>query len=166
MSADPMKYRTRFLILTLLAVKPSHGYELSKKIEAITAGLVKASPGTIYPLLRELREQGLVEEDRVIEGGRLRKIYRLTREGARMLRDELALFYDITNRLLELAAEARRSLEQLQEPPGQECPPPRIVRALKRLRATIDEYLESLQEKMAKCRGGWDNNAAENRGKA
>ncbi|GAB6148630.1 hypothetical protein JCM10135_11720 [Stetteria hydrogenophila] len=49
-ACDPVRLRLRFMILTLLAVKPSHGYELSKTIEEITLGNVKASPGSLYPL--------------------------------------------------------------------------------------------------------------------
>ncbi len=152
MRQDPLKYRIRFLILTLLAIKPSHGYELSKKIEKITGGLISGSPGSIYPLLRELKEEGLVEESSVIEKGRLRKVYRLTREGARKVLEELNIFYEISNRLLALAVEARKALTRVVETGEGGCPSDEIVEALRRISKTIQEYLASLEEKYRECR--------------
>ncbi len=41
--------------------------------------------GTLYPLLRRLDEQGLLESDWKVEGPRPRKYYRLSEEGRRVL---------------------------------------------------------------------------------
>ncbi len=150
---DPFKYRIRFLILSLLAIKPSHGYELGKRIEEITRGLVKGSPGSIYPVLRELKEQGLLEEDLIVEQGRAKKIYRLTEKGAMLLLDELNLFYDIANALIDLTVRAKKSLQNLIEHgyKAEACPDPETIERLENIRNTIDEYLDALKRKMLEC---------------
>ncbi len=144
--ADPFRYRIRFLVLTLLALKPSHGYELSKKIEEFTRGFIRPSPGSVYPLLRELKEEGLVEEDLVVEKGRARKIYKLTRKGEETILHELNVFYDIMNGIFEIAVAARRSLEEKLAGRGKGCIPRSIVKGLERLRDVVDNYLKALKD--------------------
>ena len=50
----------RLLLLALIADRPSHGYDLIRTIEARFGGHYSPSPGTIYPTLTLLEEQGLV----------------------------------------------------------------------------------------------------------
>ena len=74
----------RLLILGLLAEEPMHGYELLKRIEEITRGFWRPSPGTLYSLLKSLKEEGLVVTDHVEGSGvpsGLRIVYRLTKKG-------------------------------------------------------------------------------------
>ena len=144
---DPFKYRLRFLILSLLAIKPSHGYELSRRIEEITQGFIRAGPGSVYPTLRELREEGLIEETTLIESGRVRKVYKLTRKGAMDLLNSLDIFQDIAASLLELTAEARRSLAARIREEQADCVPRQIVERLEALTRMIEEYLTLLKEK-------------------
>ena len=154
--SDPLRYRVRFLILTLLAIKPSHGYELSKKIEDLTRGLVKGSPGSIYPVLKELKDEGYLEEDLVVEQGRAKKIYRLTPKGARVLASELDIFYDIANVLIELAVKAKKRLEEIAGDasglrPYEACPDPETIERLDNLKHMIEDYLETLRERLREC---------------
>ena len=81
---SPQRSILRLLVLGLLAEKPMHGYELLKRIEEITRGFWRPSPGTLYSLLKSLREEGLVVTDRVEGSGvpsGLRIVYRLTKKG-------------------------------------------------------------------------------------
>jgi DNA-binding PadR family transcriptional regulator len=68
----------RFLVLSLIAEKPRHGYELIKEIEERTGGAYAPSPGVVYPLLTMLEEMGLVNLS--AEGGG-KKLYAITPEG-------------------------------------------------------------------------------------
>ncbi len=150
---DPLKYRLKFLVLTLLAIGPSHGYELGKKIESITMGLVRAGPGSIYPLLRELREEGLVEEELSVEGGRARKVYKLTEKGVSRLYEDLSLVKNILDNLQALVSTALESLRSRIgsiESCGSE---ERVLEALRRLRGVIDEYVGELEARARSCRG-------------
>ncbi len=67
----------RSAIIVLLAEEPMHGYQLIREIEERSGGRWKPSPGSIYPTLQMLADEGAVtvatEEDR--------KIYSLTEAG-------------------------------------------------------------------------------------
>ena len=142
---DPLRVRLRFMVLTLLAVKPSHGYELSKMIEDLTLGTLKAGPGSLYPLLRERSNEGLVEEESIIESGRLRKIYRLTEKGWEALASAIEVARAITSnvmRLLDLAAQRLRSRAR------GGCVPPEIIEYLYKLEETARNIAAALQERV------------------
>jgi DNA-binding PadR family transcriptional regulator len=68
----------RFLVLSLIAEKPRHGYELIKEIEERTGGAYAPSPGVVYPLLTMLEEMGLARLS-AEDGGK--KLYAITPEG-------------------------------------------------------------------------------------
>lgn len=80
-----------FLILTALAAGSQHGYGVISDVKAISGGRVRLRAGTLYSALDRLRIDGLVEVDREeVVDGRLRRYYRLTVEGARLLAAEAA----------------------------------------------------------------------------
>ncbi len=68
----------RFVILALIAEKPSHGYELIKAIEEKLGGGYAPSPGVVYPTLTLLEELGYVTVE-AQEGGK--KLYSITDAG-------------------------------------------------------------------------------------
>lgn len=70
------------MVLSLVAKKPSYGYEIIKDIQEASSGLYVPSPGVIYPTLTLLEEQGFLESE-VIE--RNRKSFKITQEGAEHL---------------------------------------------------------------------------------
>ncbi|MBC7297284.1 MAG: PadR family transcriptional regulator [Demequina sp.] len=67
----------RAAVLVLLAEQPRHGYDLIRAIEERSAGAWTPSPGSIYPTLQALEDQGLIAID-TVEG---RKIASLTDVG-------------------------------------------------------------------------------------
>lgn len=68
----------RSAVLLLLADSPMHGYQLIQEIDERSGGEWKPSPGSIYPTLSALEDEGLLVIER-IEG---RKTARLTAAGA------------------------------------------------------------------------------------
>ncbi|MCL3839078.1 PadR family transcriptional regulator [Aeromicrobium duanguangcaii] len=68
----------RAAALLLLAEAPAHGYSLIQQIAARSDGAWSPSPGSIYPVLQQLEDEGLIEFTRV-EG---RKTASLTETGA------------------------------------------------------------------------------------
>jgi DNA-binding PadR family transcriptional regulator len=48
------------VLLAILAEGPGHGYELMQRIEEKTSGAWKPSPGSVYPTLQFLEDEGLV----------------------------------------------------------------------------------------------------------
>ena len=85
----------KFVILRLLKEKPSHGYELIKALEEKLAGCYTPSPGTVYPTLQMLEDQGYVRA--VEEGGK--RIYHITAEGEAFLAANQSTVEDIFDRV-------------------------------------------------------------------
>jgi DNA-binding PadR family transcriptional regulator len=67
----------RAAVLALLAEKPMHGYQLIHEIEERSGGAWKPSPGSVYPTLQLLADEGLISA----EESNGRKTYSLTDEG-------------------------------------------------------------------------------------
>lgn len=55
----------RAAALLLLAERPRHGYDLIQEIKERSDGMWSPSPGSVYPVLQQLEDEGLVEFDRV-----------------------------------------------------------------------------------------------------
>jgi DNA-binding PadR family transcriptional regulator len=67
----------RAALLVLLAEEPRNGYGLMQEIEARSNGAWRPSPGSVYPALSQLEDEGLVRAH--ASGGR--KQFELTDEG-------------------------------------------------------------------------------------
>jgi DNA-binding PadR family transcriptional regulator len=80
-----------FLILTALAARSQHGYGIITEVAEISGGRVRLRPGTLYTALDRLRVDELIEVDREeIVDSRLRRYYRLTPAGVKLLASEAA----------------------------------------------------------------------------
>ncbi len=60
----------RAAILALLTERPMHGYEMIKEIDTRTGGVWSPSPGSVYPTLQLLEDEGLITSEE--SGGRKR----------------------------------------------------------------------------------------------
>src|SRR5215468_41203 len=67
----------QLVILSLLADKPYHGYEIIKALEERSGGFYSPSPGMVYPALTYLEEIGYAS----LESEGTKKLYRITDEG-------------------------------------------------------------------------------------
>ena len=67
----------RLALLSLLGETPQHGYQLMRGLEERSGGTYRASPGTVYPTLSQLEDEGLVTS-RAEDG---KRIYRLSEAG-------------------------------------------------------------------------------------
>jgi DNA-binding PadR family transcriptional regulator len=79
----------RFVLLQLISEKPSHGYELIKLIEDRLGGSYSPSPGTVYPTLTMLEEQGYLKGESADAGGR--KSFAMTDAGKVFLEENRTL---------------------------------------------------------------------------
>ncbi|MCS7120300.1 MAG: PadR family transcriptional regulator [Nitrososphaerota archaeon] len=77
----------RFHVLRLLASKPMSGSEIISEIEKETGGRWRPSPGSVYPLLAWLQDNGYVREQPAEETGIKR--YVLTEQGHKYLEEEM-----------------------------------------------------------------------------
>jgi transcriptional regulator len=77
------------LILKTLELEPRHGVAVADRIEQMTRGTFSVKPGSLFPALHRLEQEGFIDgEWGVTAEGRRAKFYRLTSAGARQLTAE------------------------------------------------------------------------------
>jgi len=96
--AGDMKY----VILKLLRDKPRHGYEVMKELEERMHGCYSPSPGTVYPTLQWLEDEGLVVA-KDVEG---KKVYEITEQGRQFLEEHKDMVEDIFDRVKDAVDQA------------------------------------------------------------
>src|SRR5919204_216271 len=69
------------LVLHYIAQGPSYGNQLMERIAQMTAGVLSVNPNTMYPLLRQLEERGLIEGKWEHPERRTRRFYTVTASG-------------------------------------------------------------------------------------
>lgn len=78
----------RSAVLALLVDQPMHGYQIIQEIERRSHGAWKPSPGSVYPTLQQLEDEGLVRAEE-LDG---RRVYRLTEDGRRVTAEKAQEF--------------------------------------------------------------------------
>jgi DNA-binding PadR family transcriptional regulator len=109
----------RYVLLQLIAEKPSHGYEMIKAIEEKFGGTYSPSPGVVYPTLTHLEELGYLRAE---QGGGAKKLYCITDQGTAFLTANRAVVDTIFNRMDQVsraigggpAPEIRRAMHNLE----------------------------------------------------
>jgi len=92
----------KYVILKILNDKPRHGYEVMKELEERMHGCYTASPGTVYPTLQWLEDEGLVRAQDV-DG---KKVYEITAGGKKFLEEHRDVIEDIFDRVKEAVNDA------------------------------------------------------------
>ncbi len=124
----------RLLLLSLIEEKQRHGYELIKDLELKFGGAYSPSPGSVYPTLTLLEELGHVRST-TTEGSK--RLFEITDEGRRYLRENEAMLTSIRKRM-QMAARAT------------EMPPEDLHHAMHTLKAALMFH-----------RGGWSHEETE-----
>lgn len=88
----------KYVILTIVRKRPMHGYEVMKALEDQTGGYYKPSPGTVYPTLQWLEDEGYVRAESC-DG---KKTYHITRDGEAFLDENKSDVEDIFERLEQM----------------------------------------------------------------
>ncbi|MCX7125514.1 MAG: PadR family transcriptional regulator [Gammaproteobacteria bacterium] len=74
--------KTKYAILGMLSFAPKSGYEISKAIKNSTAFFWSESDGQLYPLLKRLSEEKMIQHvEEKVSGKRAKKMYEITKEG-------------------------------------------------------------------------------------
>lgn len=92
----------KYVILKLLREKPRHGYEVMKDLEGQMRGCYSPSPGTVYPTLQWLEDEGLVRA-KDVDG---KKVYEITDAGRKFLDEHKDVVSDIFDRVSDAVEEA------------------------------------------------------------
>ena len=93
------------LVLHLVAKEPTYGNRLIEAIEEMTQGVISVNPNTMYPLLRTMESEGLVEGQWELPDRRTRRYYSITAKGRReykRLLNEVEPFLDSVIRSVTL----------------------------------------------------------------
>ena len=98
--------RLRLYLLRLLDEEPRHGYEVIRLLRDRFMGVYAPSPGTIYPRLARLEEDGLVTHEEV-DG---KKIYSITDKGREEIRSRLGDLADLEDELTESLRDVAREI--------------------------------------------------------
>jgi len=100
---DSRKGSTTVLILSLLAERPMHGYQLAKELERRSEGFFDFKEGTLYPALHRLEREGLLTSEwEVVEEGPSRKVYRITDKGRHTLAEAANEWGTFARKLLSI----------------------------------------------------------------
>jgi len=77
------------MILKVLALEEMHGLGVSRRIEQVTKGTFQVKPGSLFPALHRMEEQGWVTSVwGESENNRRAKYYQLTKAGRKQLEAE------------------------------------------------------------------------------
>jgi DNA-binding PadR family transcriptional regulator len=98
--------RLRLYLLKLLDEAPRHGYEVIRLLQDRFMGIYAPSPGTIYPRLARLEEDGLVTHEEV-DG---KKVYSITEKGREEIRSRLGDLADLEDELTESLRDVAREI--------------------------------------------------------
>ena len=97
----PLPAASLHIVLALLDGE-SHGYAVMRRVEELSDGAVRMGPGTLYGTLNRLLADGLIVEttdDVARDDSERRRYYRLTSEGEKVAKSELARLRTLLNRL-------------------------------------------------------------------
>ena len=100
--------RLRLYLLKLLDESPRHGYEVIRLLQDRFMGVYAPSPGTIYPRLARLEEDGLVTHEEV-DG---KKVYSITDKGREEIRSRLGDLADLEDELTESLRDVAREISE------------------------------------------------------
>ncbi|MBP1989898.1 PadR family transcriptional regulator [Paenibacillus eucommiae] len=95
---------TTMLILKLLDNDDMYGYQMIDELERRSENVFTLKAGTLYPILHNLEQQGMIESyDQASESGRPRKYYRITKRGKELFQEkktEWTAYTSIVNQVL------------------------------------------------------------------
>ena len=87
--AELMKGTLDLLVLKTLALEPRHGVGVADRIEQISGRTFVVKPGSLFPALHRLEQDGFIKgEWGETPEGRRAKYYRITASGLRQLKAE------------------------------------------------------------------------------
>jgi transcriptional regulator len=88
-STEIMKGTLDLLVLKTLALEPRHGVAVADRIAQITRGTFKLGPGSLFPALHRLEQEGYISGAwSTTPEGRRAKFYRITPAGQKQLAAE------------------------------------------------------------------------------
>jgi PadR family transcriptional regulator PadR len=95
--SDLLRGNTRTLVLSILKDGPAHGYGILFELEHRSEKLLEFKQATLYPLLHDMEEEGLICSEWEVSGGeRPRRVYTITESGRTELAKRLETFHEFS----------------------------------------------------------------------
>lgn len=89
-STDLIKGSLKTIVLKLLKENGRmYGYEITRRVEELTAGQIKLTYGALYPLLHKLESEGILVTESENYNNRIRVYYSLTDEGESVVAEKV-----------------------------------------------------------------------------
>lgn len=85
MTGEALKGHLDLLLLAALQHQAAHGYAIAETLRRQSGGTFDLPEGTIYPALHRLERSGLLKSRWSDGETRRRRVYQVTRKGARVL---------------------------------------------------------------------------------
>ncbi len=130
----------KFTVLGLINNKPMHGYEIMNIFAVSFARFWSVSPGQLYPLLRKVVDEELVEKSVNVQDGKPNAhIYTITEKGRNTFKEWLA---EASDQLPLVRFDLMLKLFFYQQKDPQHC-----LDELQQLQATAATFLADLKKK-------------------
>ncbi len=107
MKGDALKGHLDYLILSILADNPLHGYAIIEELRTRSDEVIDVPEGTLYPALHRMERAGLITATWSEVSGRRRKSYRLTSGGTAQLADERQAWTSFTTAVAAITGTQR-----------------------------------------------------------
>lgn len=104
---NPTRASLNYFILMLLRSTPKHGYMIMQDIERHTEGGWKPSHSAIYKMLNGMEEEGVITSWEEKDGDRVRRVYRISEEGEKLLFESEKGFEMFMNAFISSLLESR-----------------------------------------------------------
>jgi transcriptional regulator len=96
------------VLTTLEALGPQHGFGVARRIEQTSGDRLSVNPGTLYPTLLKLEQEGFISSKwGISENGRRARFYQLTRAGRKQLEHETRQWETTSDIIARFLAVAR-----------------------------------------------------------
>ena len=100
MEQSPITGNTEMLILKLLQEQDMYGYQMITELSRRSDRTFELKEGTLYPILHGLEADRLVTvREKEAESGRVRKYYRITKKGLKVLEEKKAEWNTFTEKV-------------------------------------------------------------------
>lgn len=101
------------VLRTLVALGPTHGYGIARRIEQVSGDQILLNQGTIYASLVRLQQRGWIDAEwGISDNNRKAKFYSITKRGRKQLAADVAYWErltDVMGRVLAMPEEGRES---------------------------------------------------------
>jgi PadR family transcriptional regulator, regulatory protein PadR len=98
------------IVLQLLREEPTNGFDLTRRIQAVSKDVLRVNAGSLYPALYRLEARGLIRSTwQVTENNRRAKVYAITAAGTKALASERATWDRFSGALAAILGRPERA---------------------------------------------------------